>query len=206
MDMAQWEYFVQQFGPVVRGTVARALRSYRARPANEEIDELAQEVYFRLLTRHERGLRFRLGRHPGELGSYVARVARAAVVDALRTAAAEKRGARALLSLPNDALARSALADPRYTPERRLMVKDCMRLLALGCRAAGLTRQPAGRRRNLRILYLAFFAGLTSREIVRATGAALAPSTVDTVVYRARRHLALRGVTVPHRSRRPPRL
>jgi DNA-directed RNA polymerase specialized sigma24 family protein len=206
MDQAQWEFFVRQFGPVVRGSVARALRSHRGWLAQEEVDELSQEVYFRLLTRHERGLQFRLGRHPGELGSYVSRVAKAAVVDAVRNAAAAKRGERWVLPLPNNALAHSALADPRCTPERRLMIKDCMRLLALGCRAAGLTRRPAGRQRNLRILYLAFFAGLTSREIVRAIGAALAPSTVDTVVYRARRHLALRGVTVPHRCRRPPRL
>ena len=62
MDSTQWDFFVRQFGPVIRGTLARTLRVYRGRWADEQLDELGQEVYFRLLTRNEQGLRFRLGR------------------------------------------------------------------------------------------------------------------------------------------------
>jgi len=205
MDFAQWDVFVRQIDPLIRFMVRQTLRFHGRRPVRDELKELRQEVYFRLVNRQARGLAFLAGREPKELRAYVTAVARAVVVDALRAAEAVKRNGGNVTLMPPNELADLAL-DPARGPEDRLLIKECLLHVAKGAGAAGLARQGDGRRRNLRILYLALFAGMTSREIAGLAGMTLAPSTVDTVVSRARRHLALGGVKMPRRCWRSPRL
>jgi DNA-directed RNA polymerase specialized sigma24 family protein len=204
MDFAQWEDFVRQMDPLIRLVVRQTLCHHHRRPVRDELKELRQEVYFRLVNRQARGLTFLAGREPKELRAYVSAVARAVVVDAVRAAEAIKRNGGDVELMPPSELANLAL-DPGRGPEELLLIKECLRCVAVAASAAGLARGD-GRRRNLRILYLALFAGMTSREIAGLAGMALAPSTVDTVVYRARRHLALGGLEMPRRCCRSPRL
>ena len=80
------------------------------------------------------------------------------------------------------------------------MLAECRRLLLERCRviAESMTRR-SDRERNLRILRLAFLEGWTSREIAGAAAGRLAASTVDSLVHRARRHLARGGLRAPSR-------
>ena len=83
MDFAQWEDFVRQMDPLIRLVVRQTLCHHHRRPVRDELKELRQEVYFRLVNRQARGLAFLAGREPKELRAYVSAVARAVVVDAV---------------------------------------------------------------------------------------------------------------------------
>ena len=80
------------------------------------------------------------------------------------------------------------------------MVAEARRVLLARCRrVAAAAMCPDDRQRNLRVLRWALVEGWSSREIVRAEGGRMAVSTVDTLVHRARRRLAV-GQGLPSRT------
>ena len=190
---AFWEELVRRHGKSLKKRIRGVLRAAAIDPGSERVEELVQEVYFRLLSR---GLRH-LDRGVDNrdlVPAYMARIAERVAIDEVRAHLAGGHAKIRWVPFDEETLA----ADPAASPENRCLRAEKRRLFLDRCRAiVALGRE--NRRRNLRILRLAFLEGWTSREIARAEGR-LAPSTVDTVVSRARRLLERRlGVPLPSR-------
>lgn len=193
-ERASWGELVHHYGPAIEAGVRRALR--RAgfdEPDRDRVEDLVQECYCRLLERGGRRLRGFRGAADAELRTWLRRVAERSAYDRLREALAHKRGHARLWSL-SGRWERALLADPVASPERRLLGRERLRLLARRWR--GLVRSD----REARVLRLVFLAGLTSREVAAASGGALSPSSVDSVVFRFRKRLAAEGLPVPVRA------
>lgn len=190
---AFWEELVRRHGETLRIRIRGILRAAGIEPGRERLEEMVQEVYFRLLSRGMKQLNRGVDNRD-LVPAYMARIAERVAVDEVR---AHKAGRHTKVRwVPFDP--ENLVADPSSNPEDRFLREEKRRLFLARCRAvAALGRE--NRRRNLRILHLAFLEGWTSREIARAEGR-LAPSTVDTVVSRARRLLERRlGVALPSR-------
>lgn len=199
---ALWEELVRLHGERLEIRIRYILRRGGIEPAPERVEEMVQEVYCRLLKRgFERLDSWRVQNDP-LFAAYIARIAERVAIDELRAWRAGRRGRIRLVPLGcrEGIVARHAV-DPDANPEDRFLRAEGRRLFLARCRAvAARALGRANRRRNLRILHLAFLEGWTSREIARAEGGRLAPSTVDTVVYRARRMLEARlGTPLPSR-------
>jgi len=195
-----WEDFVQRYQRPLRARVVRALWAAGRRPADEQVDDLLQDVYCRLLDAG--GRRIALCRGEEAMAAYLGRIAERVVADQLRRTRALKRGRSRLLAADlgggEEALARAI--DPRGTPEdallaaeRRQSFRDVCRRLLPGPTAV----------RDTRILELALLGGWSSQEIARVLGGRLAASSVDSLVCRLRRRLAENGIPVPKRDCRP---
>lgn len=214
-DPHGWSELLRLYLPHLTRGVRTALRHRGRRPGREEVRELLQEVYCHLLEEEGRRLRPCRRLNAAQAGHYLKLTAFRVALDRLRAAGAAKRGHRpaGLLVVPaapgaatrpprTDLASRAAhrVADPRPGPERRLMLRECRRLLLRHCHLAALSRN--GRdRRNLRVLRLAVFEGWTSREISEALGGELRPGSVDALVHRLRRSLAREGIHLPSRYR-----
>ncbi|HXU46905.1 MAG TPA: sigma-70 family RNA polymerase sigma factor [Thermoanaerobaculia bacterium] len=187
-----WEAILVSNTPRLRAAIRRALERAGASPRPEDMEELVQESFCRLL---DGG---RLGACRGgeiTLAKYVARLGERVALDRLRGTRTSKRGHRALLPLDRPgvgALAQRAV-DPAANPEERLLSAEKRRHLFE--RVAALTggRTP---RRDARILTCAL-AGWTSAEISRACGGRLTPATVNTLLHRLRTKLAGHGFPLP---------
>jgi RNA polymerase sigma factor (sigma-70 family) len=187
--IVDWEVLVRRYGRVLGGYVVRALRDSGVRPVPEEVEELIQEVYCRLLAGRMRPPR----EDEGRLVRFLGRIAQRVVLDQRRAAAAAKRGRDQVIPLDRREVERAP--DPGATPEELVLMEECRRLLLARCRVlVGFSLTEKDRERNLRILSLALLEGWTSREIARAEGGRLAASTVDTLVYRAKQRLARHGL------------
>lgn len=190
---AFWEELVRRHGEALKVRIRGILRAAGIEPRPEQLEELVQEVYFRLLSRGlkqlDRGVDNR-----DLVPAYMARIAERVAVDEVRAYRAGRHTKVRWVPFDPEGL----VADSSSNPEDRFFRAEKRRLFLDRCRAiAALGRE--NRRRNLRILHLAFLEGWTSREIARAEGR-LAPSTVDTVVSRARRLLEKRlGIPLPSR-------
>lgn len=190
---AFWEELVRRHGEPLKVRIRGILRAAGIEPDPDRLEELVQEVYFRLLSR---GLK-QLNRGVDNrdlVPAYMARIAERVAVDEVRAHRAGRHTKVRWVPFDPEGL----VADSSPNPEDRFLRAEKRRLFLDRCRAiAALGRE--NRRRNLRILHLAFLEGWSSREIARAEGR-LAPSTVDTVVSRARRLLERRlGVALPSR-------
>jgi DNA-directed RNA polymerase specialized sigma24 family protein len=162
------------------------------RPRPELIDEVVQEVYCRLLAAGGRRLRgCRAGSEP-ELAAFLGRMAERVALDALRTAAAAKRGGGRLVEVLPEEIAERA-ADPGESPEDRLLDRERRREFLRRCRALA---RPSRARRDAQIAALALLDGWTSREIAAAAGGRLAPSTVAALVQYMKRQLAAAGLAM----------
>jgi RNA polymerase sigma factor (sigma-70 family) len=193
-----WDQFVARYDRPLAAAVRRALARVGEPARRELVEETVQEVYCRLLERHaRRGGLWRASDR--ELVGYLGRVARSVVIDQLRNARAVKRGGErprpVAVDAQDDPLDR--VADPRATPEERLLGRERRRLFLDRCRRSAGSR--ALGRRDLRILELALLDGWSSREISRAIGGTLLPSSVDTLLHRLKRRLAAGGVHLPRR-------
>lgn len=155
-----------------------------------------QEVYCRLLERGGSRLRAFRGRSEGEAASYLARIARHVVRDHVRGEQAQKRGGRRGQRVRLDESAAAATPDAAPSPEESLLGRERRRLGLSWCRAALGDTEPA---RNLRIFRLAVLEGRSSREIATMLGGRLAPSSVDSVLYRLKLRLLRAGVELPAR-------
>jgi RNA polymerase sigma factor (sigma-70 family) len=194
-DVAGWNELLQRHGARLERGVRRALRRAGAEAGAESVAEQLQEVYCRLLEHEGRVLlRFRGSTH-AELSAYLGRVAETVVVDRLRAARAVKRGGDRATRGARPELERApANAE---SPEESLLRRE--RRWVLLRRLRQLVRGP-GAGRALRVLRLALLEGWTSREISAAFGGAMAPASVDALLYRLRRRLAAGGLEVPRRG------
>lgn len=202
---AAWEELVDCYGATLRSQVRRALLGAGLTPSEESVEERVQEVYYRLLLGGPGRLRLLRRWSDGRVVTYLCRMAERVVVDEVRTQAAVKRGGGWGLWWDDGLVEAPELAvDPRGTPEEQVLLSERRRLVLRGCRRMARTMMDEeDRGRCLRILRLALLEGWSSQEIARAEGGALAVSTVDTLVHRARRRLARGGVELPNRNRRP---
>jgi DNA-directed RNA polymerase specialized sigma24 family protein len=204
---AAWEELVDRYGATLRSQVRRALLGAGLRPSDDLVEERVQEVYYRLLLGGPGRLRLLRRWSDGRAVSYLCRMAERVVVDEVRAKAAVKRGGDWGLwwddGLPD--IAEHAV-DPRGTPEEQALLSERRRLVLRGCRRMVRSMMDEeDRGRCLRVLRLALLEGWSSSEIVRAERGALAASTVDTLVHRARRRLARGGVKLPNRRPGPSR-
>lgn len=157
-----------------------------------------QEVYCRLLERRGRYLQRCRGEVDGAVGVYLGRVAESVVVDYLRSRSAAKRGSGRLWDRRWEVGYELAdwVVDSGRSPEERLLQRERHVRFFSRCRELVGSRSP---RRDLEVLYLAFYEGWTSREISRRIGNGMTPSAVDSLVHRLKRRLAKSGVEVPRR-------
>lgn len=197
-DGGAWDELMVRFGRRLSSGVGRALRRAGLRPRRQDREDYLQEVYCRLL--EDRGRRLRRCRGSGEraVGAYLSRIAESVTLDHLRSQAADKRGGGRVVSLerPGRFGKTRSVRDLAASPEERLLAREKRTVFIRRCRrAAG----PKTTRRDLRILYLAFFVGLSSRQVARIVGGGMSPNSVDSVIYRVRRRLEKGGVPLPRR-------
>jgi RNA polymerase sigma factor (sigma-70 family) len=196
-EEAVWADLLDRHGERVRYAVRRALRACGERDDPDRVDDLVQEVWCRLLERSRRRRVGPRGLFEGETAVYLKRVATTVVIDAARAARTAKRDPGRLVGA-DDLYAGSAdLPDRRHCPERRLLARDRLR------RWLALCRETMGRRdrgQRVRIVQLAFLAGLSSREIAARVGGGWTPGGIDCLLFRLRQRLARRGAALPVRG------
>jgi DNA-directed RNA polymerase specialized sigma24 family protein len=194
-DGRGWNELLRRHGGRIERAVRRALRRSGAEASADGVAELMQDVYCRLLEAGGRVLlRFR-GRSDEELSAYLGRVAERVVLDRVRAARAAKRGADRVWPAAGGVMA--GAAGTGESPEERLLRRERQRLFLRRCREL-VGRERAGR--SVRVLRLALLEGWSSGEISAALGGALAPCSVDSLIYRVRRRLAAAGVVLPRRT------
>jgi len=203
---AAWEDLVRRYGILVRGRVRRSFHSAGVAPASEQVEEGVQEVYYRLLLGGAERLRLLRRWSEGQIVTYLSRVAERVVLDELRSKGAVKRGGEVPLSFKGNLSEVAEWAvDPGGNPEERALLTERLRLVLKGCRRVAASMDDRrDRGRCLRILRLAILEGWSSHEIVRSEGGC--PSTIDSLVHRARRRLARGGLDLPSRRKRDPGL
>ncbi len=156
-------------------------------PRDEDVDEHVQELYLRLLVFDQRSFQ---GTSEREVFRYLGRAAANLAIDRRRVA--ERRPRPPDRSCPGVGRLRS----PEPSPERHAMGRQGLDLFLRRCRRAA-----AGFRveLKLRVLCLAFFEGLTSREIARELPERMTPGQVDSMLFRLRQRLAEQGSEAPGR-------
>lgn len=182
-----WREFIRRYGRRVRAIVRSHLMRQGLIPHDEDVDEHVQELYLRLLIFDQR--RFR-GTSEREVFQYLARTASNLVID--RRRAADRRPQPPDRSCP----AVCRLRSPEPSPERHAMGRQGLELFLRRCRLAARGFRVE---LKLRVLRLALFEGLTSREIAGALAERMTPGQVDSMLFRLRRRLAEQGSEVPRR-------
>ena len=186
----RWDAFARAHGRVIRRCVVRAMVRSGWPPRVDELEELVQEVYCRLLERGD--TRAVEGRPAPQLWCYLRRVAYSVVVDELRVRHARKRGGR---PAPTARPARREDERPGLDDgpavesrlEDRILARERVRAVRRRVREAFPGRLGE---RNLRVLELSAVAGMTANEIAAHLRGELSPSSVHTVLHRVRRLLA----------------
>lgn len=195
---ADWREFRRRFEPKLRSGIIAAFCRQGGRPGRETIEDLVQETYCKLLERRGRVLSRCESNDDPAVAAYLGRVAERVALDYLRAEVAEKRGGGRIDSLEviteREGEGR-VLGTPAEAEDRVLTAESRRRFLDNCRRVAGRSRE-----RNLRILWLAFFEGLTSREISHQLGSLISPNGIDTMLHRARKRLASLGFSVPRRQ------
>jgi RNA polymerase sigma factor (sigma-70 family) len=179
-----WEAFTRTHHRVVSRCVGRAMARVGWTPRADEVEELAQEVYCRLLERSDSRIS---GRSAAQLWSYLQRIAYSVVVDHLRARHARKRGG---WPPRGDNGAQHPIADrpaPGLSPEERLLTRERARDVRRRVRQAFPGRIGE---RNLSVLEMAAVEGLTAAEIAERLRGELTASSVHTLLHRLRRLLA----------------
>lgn len=179
---AEWEELVRCHGRELSRRIDRELWRMGGGSRKEEVEELVQEAYCRMLDRGPQPI------PEGREGlNYLDRIAVSVVVDHLRQEGAAKRGQDVRMEMGGHedfVLDKTPLRSP--DPEQILLLRERRRLfLARCCRHVG----QRARRRTLWILALAFFADWRSHEIAGALGGSLSASTIDSIVHRVKHHL-----------------
>ncbi|TNF71652.1 MAG: sigma-70 family RNA polymerase sigma factor [Acidobacteria bacterium] len=197
-EAEDWEEFVDRYRHRLAAGIRRALRRAGAVVVHEDQEDLLQNVYCRLL--EQRGRRLRRCRGDGDqaVGAYLAKIAESVTIDHLRALGAAKRGRNRLVDTRldgwGDPLTRAV--DPRPTPEERLLRQERWQVFLRRCRAVAGARSPG---RDLKVLHLAIYEGLSSREISERLGGGLRPTSIDSLIFRLRRRMSRAGVRLPRR-------
>lgn len=205
-----WDLFVDRYGPWLRRRCWYVLQRGGGEMWTDEVEELVQEIYCRLLENRCQRLRGFEGDSERALRSFLARVARSVVLSHLRRRFASKRSRARSDSqgsfregawcdrppAPGERKIERLEAVPclRRSPESEALRRQEWRVFFRRCRETDGSRC---HRRNAEIVWLALLAGWSSRKI--ASRVSLSPSAVDTVVHRARRRLAAEGIEIPER-------
>jgi RNA polymerase sigma factor (sigma-70 family) len=185
-DGAAWERFHRRYRKRFPLWAKKALKRFAWLFVAEDLEDIQQEVYCRLVVvaGHRRS-DFR-GSTEEELMAFLYRMTVHVVMDRVRKAYSVKRGGKVRRPGAGD-------ASPPPRASRVAQAKQEVRLLAEeACKSAveeGLRFSPAYRQRNLRILRLALVEGFTGREIAQALGGTISPSTVDSTLFRLRRRM-----------------
>lgn len=195
-ETATWNEFVRSVG----GRLCRGIRSAFRRAgcscSMEDLEDLLQETYYRLLRRNRQALRGCRGRYDAEVEAYLHRLAQRVAFDYLRTRGAAKRGWDLRRRNVGGEIDLDNAPCRAPDPENRLLWREQFALLERRCRAAlGESELET----NMRLLRWVFIEGLNSREISRRLGGRLGPSGVDTRLHRLRDRLASAGIRLPRR-------
>lgn len=191
-----WSDLVRRHHPRLVAAVRRALFRHGLESGSDSPEDLAQEVWCRLLCRGDGARRFR-GTSEGEAAVYLRRIVDSVVADAARAARAQKRSVDRTLSLEEVGEAVAPTGE-RSSPELRLLARERRQLFLERCRdALGRRASPLA----LRVAELAVLHGLSSGEIARRLDGRLRPGAIDTLICRLRRRLAVLGVSLPRRAR-----
>jgi len=197
-EAEDWEEFVDRYRHRLTTGIRRALRRAGTVVVREDYEDLLQNVYCRLLEQSGRRLRRCRGGGEQAVGAYLARIAESVTIDHLRALGAAKRGRHRLVNIRPDAwgdpLTRAV--DPLPTPEERMLRRERWQVFYGRCREVVGTNSP---RRDLKVLHLALFEGLSSREISERLGGGLRPTSVDSLIFRLRRRLSRVGLPLPRR-------
>jgi len=193
-----WREFIRRFRKGLESGVRSGLRRLAYDAPKDEIEDLLQEIYCRLLESDGRRLRATRGTTDGEIGSYLRRLAENVVSDRVRAARAAKRQSSVVRSLSG---VENALADPAPSHEQTLLAReDAQRVLRVG------VGRRMGSERSAWIARKALLEGWTSAEIARALRGGVTTGAVDAVLSRVYRRLRAAGVRLPRRrgERRAP--
>jgi RNA polymerase sigma factor (sigma-70 family) len=174
----------------LRRRVRRTLAGAGARVRAEQVEEVVQEVYCRLLAGEGRRLRGCRAGSERALAAYLGRMAERVALDHLRTAAAAKRGGGRLVEVGPEEVAERA-ADPAASPEERLLAAERRREFLRRCQVLA---RPGLARRDARIAVLALLDGWTCGEIAAAAGGRMTTGSVASVVHRMRQRLLAEGL------------
>jgi len=198
-DPEAWREFVTRFGRRLAAAIRRAFRRAGLTPTREEVEDLRQEVYCRLLEREARPLRRCRGSSDRAVVAYLCKIAESVALDHLRASGAAKRGRDRRVEIRDeegtDWVARAE--DPGPSPEDRLLARERKSL------ALSSFRQAAGKdsvRRDTGVFYLALVEGWSSREICRRLDGAMSPGGIDCLIHRMKRRLARQGILLPARA------
>jgi RNA polymerase sigma factor (sigma-70 family) len=154
-------------------------------PQREDVEELVQEVYFRLLRNGCRALRECRAGSPGELWCYLERVCASLAMDRLRSRNARKRRDEADLEDVDGVEGTTPPGDPQWCPEGRLRRARAREHILQTCRA--LSRCPRLATRNLFIVESVVFEGRSIYEVAQRLG--MGQSGVRSVLTRLRRRI-----------------
>lgn len=178
--------------------IRRVLLAMDLRPDPEVVEEILQEVHYRLLVTG--ALRRLRGRSLGELIAFLGTVAERSAFDHVRQARASKRDGAREVRLGRRKL--EQIPDPRQSPERDLLLADTERHFLRRCRDLP-ERGPRGR--NAWVARLALVEGWTSREIAEASGGRLSAEYVACLIHRLRRRFELEEAARSACRRQPRR-
>lgn len=187
---------MRKYGRFLRLVAASTLSQWGVAVRTEDLEDLVQEAWTRLVDRWGPGLAF--DGCEAELRAYLWRTTRNVTVDAVRARRTEKRGKgwrRCPAEGRDDHLDR--IADHRRDPEERVL---CREQRARFRRRFAPFTSPSRRRRDLAVLEMAVVDGMTSRQVAHLLGGGLTASVVDSLVHRLRKGLAREGVALPRRT------
>jgi RNA polymerase sigma factor (sigma-70 family) len=187
----EWAALFEKLDARLQRLVRRQLRRIGDdSPCREDVEEVAQEVYFRLLRNDRRALRGCRARSAGELWCYLDRMCVSVVVDGHRSRNALKRrgpvGEAERQGLPSGP---TTLDDPEWCPEERLLLARAREHIFATCRS--LASCPDRARRNAFIVESVVFEGRSVDEVAARVG--MRRSGVHSVLARLRRRLAGAG-------------
>lgn len=197
-DWKAWNEFRRRYEARLMAGVRRGLRRTGFWNPPVEVEDMLQEVYCKLLDHGGRYLLRCRGDAEEAISAYLGRIAETVVIDRVRAEIAAKRGRDRTVRYPDDRPGVET-ADCALGPEQQLLVRESSSVFLKRCWEVVGPRQ-AGR--DVRVLYLACVEGWCSRDIARALGQGLTASSIDSLVHRARKRLAARGIGIPPRGRR----
>jgi len=182
-DAKLWEKFQQRWRRVIFGFLLRALHF---RGINEDqvtlADDLAQDVYVRLVQNDGRMMRTFKGETEFEAAAFLARVCASAVEDYWRKNTTIRRGAGEVVSINNALGMEDSAGIADVDRDALLSWIDVQRLVE-----ADSDRRNAAR--NVLIFKLHFIDGLTVPEIAQYPGFNLTEEGVESVVHRLKTKL-----------------
>lgn len=185
-----WSRLVRRYRRPLRAIARRLLRLHGLPSRAEDVQELLQDLWCRVFERAPGSV---FDNADGTM-TYLGTALRNLASDRLRTASAAKRGGlRRRVSLGSV----GALPTAEASPEERLLVREERHRLLARIRPLASTSR---RRRDLMIFERALLDGWSSRQIARALGGELAPSSIDSLVHRLRRDFAEEGIELPRRD------